>query len=152
LHKIVVCVGKNSVLNNLHVLEAVKTGRCYAGVLPQLINMFLVLEVIINSIIKFKLGFKISFRKFIGTMGDFGGQFVKNSLSKGFDFLFYGFATFSCQNDESCNKIWVEFAFHFPIIELDGCGAGEIVGLILKIQIIKTLFLLTQTTILCNLI
>jgi hypothetical protein len=48
-------------------------GRCYAGVFPQLVNMFLVLEIIIDSIIKFKSGFKISFRRFIGTMGDFGG-------------------------------------------------------------------------------
>jgi hypothetical protein len=139
LHKVVVCVGRNGVLDNLHVhvLGAVKTGRCYAGVLPQLVNMFLVLEVIIDSTIKFKPGFKISFRRFIGTMGDFGGQFVRNSLSKGFDFLFCGFATFSCQNDESCNKIWVKFASYFPIIEFDGCGAGEIVGLILKVQVIK---------------
>jgi hypothetical protein len=137
LHKIVVCVGRNGVLDNLHVLGAVKTGRCYAGVFPQLVNMFFVLEVIINSIIKFKLSFKISFRRFIRTMDDFGGQFVKNSLSKGFNFLFCGFATFSCQNDESCNKIWVKFAFHFPIIKLDGCGAGEVINLILKIQVIK---------------
>jgi hypothetical protein len=120
-------------LDNLHVLKAVKTGRYHAGVFPQLVNMFLVLKIIINSIIKFKLGFKIFFRRFIGTINDFGGQFVRNSLSKGFDFLFCGFATFSCQNDESCNKIWVEFASYFPIIELDGCGAGEIVGLILEI-------------------
>jgi hypothetical protein len=137
LHKIVVCVGRNGVLDNLHVLEAVKTGRYYAGVFSQLVNMFLVLKIIINSIIKFKLGFKISFRRFIRTINDFGGQFVKNSLSKGFDFLFCGFATFSCQNDESCNKIWIKFASHFPVIELDGCGAGEIVDLILKVQVIK---------------
>jgi hypothetical protein len=95
--------------------------------------MFLVLKVIINSIIKFKPGFKIFFRRFIGTMGDFGGQFVRNSLSKGFDFLFCGFAIFNCQNDESCNKIWVKFAFYFPVVELDGCGADEIVDLILKV-------------------
>jgi hypothetical protein len=124
-------------LNNLHVLKAMKTGRYYAGVLPQLVNMFLVLEVIIDSIIKFKSGFKIFFRRFIGTIGDFGGQFVRNSLSKGFDFLFCGFATFSCQSDESCNKIWVKFAFHFPVVELDDCGAGKVVGLILEVQVIK---------------
>jgi hypothetical protein len=124
-------------LDNLHILGAVKTGRCHASVFPQLVNMFLVLEIIINSIIKFKPGFKISFRRFIGTIGDFGGEFVRNSLSKGFDFLFCGFAISSCQNDESCNKIWVKFAFYFPIIELDGCGAGEIVGLILKVQIME---------------
>jgi hypothetical protein len=99
--------------------------------------MFFVLEIIIDSIIKFISGFKISFRRFIRTIDNFGGQFVKNSLSKGFDFLFCGFATFSCQNDESCNKIWVKFASYFPIIELDNCGAGEIVGLILEIQVIK---------------
>jgi hypothetical protein len=137
LHKIVVCVGRNGVLDNLHVLGAVRTGRYYAGVFPQLVNMFLVLEIIINSIIKFKPGFKISFRRFIRTIDDFGGQFVRNSLSKGFDFLFCGFAIFRCQNDESCNKIWVEFAFYFPVIELDGCGAGEIVGLILKVQVVE---------------
>jgi hypothetical protein len=137
LHKIVVCVNKNNVLDNLHVLEAVKTGCCYADVFPQLVNMFLVLKVIIDSIIKFRPDFKISFRRFIGTISDFDGQFVKNSLSKGFDFLFCDFATFSCQNDELCNKIWVEFAFYFPIVELDGCGAGEIVGFILKVQVIK---------------
>jgi hypothetical protein len=51
--------------------------------------------------------------------------------------LFCGFATFGCQGDESCNKVWVEFASYFPVIKLDGCGAGEIVGLILEIQIIK---------------
>jgi hypothetical protein len=68
---------------------------------------------------------------------DFGGQFARNSLSKGFDFLFCGFATFSCQNDESCNKVWVGFAFYFPIVELDGCGADEIVGFILKVQVMK---------------
>jgi hypothetical protein len=51
--------------------------------------------------------------------------------------LFCGFATFSCQNDESCNKTWVGFAFYFPVVELDGCGAGEIVGLILEVQIMK---------------
>jgi hypothetical protein len=137
LHKVVVCVNRNGVLDNLHVLKAVKTGHCYAGVFPQLVNMFLILKVIINSIIKFKPGFKISFRRFIGTMGDFGGQFVRNSLSKGFDFLFCGFAIFSCQSDESCNKIWVEFASYFPVVELDDCGAGEIVGLILEVQVIK---------------
>jgi hypothetical protein len=73
LHKIVVCIGRNGVLDNLHVLEAVKTGRCHAGVLPQLVNMFLILEIIIDSIIKFKPGFKIFSRRFIETMGDFGG-------------------------------------------------------------------------------
>jgi hypothetical protein len=124
-------------LDNLHVLEAVRTGRYYAGVFPQLVNIFLVLEIIIDSTIKFRPGFKIFFRRFIGTMGDFGGQFVRNSLSKGFDFLFCGFATFSCQNDESCNKIWVKFASHFPVVELDGCGAGKIVGLILEVQVMK---------------
>jgi hypothetical protein len=137
LHKIVVCVGRGGVLDNLHVLEAVRTDHYHAGVFPQLVNIFFVLEIIIDKIIKFKPGFKISFRRFIGTMGDFGGQFVRNSLSKGFDFLFCGFATFSCQSDESCNKIWVGFAFHFPIIKLDGCGANEIVGFILKVQIMK---------------
>jgi hypothetical protein len=124
-------------LDNLHVLGAVRTGRYHAGVLPQLVNMFLVLEVIIDSTIKFKPGFKISSRRFIGTIGDFGGQFVRNSLSKNFDFLFCGFATFSCQSNESCNKIWVKFASHFPVVKLDDCGAGEIVGLILKVQVIK---------------
>jgi hypothetical protein len=124
-------------LDNLHVLGAVRTGRCYAGVFSQLVNMFLVLEVIIDSTIKFRSGFKIFFRRFIGTMGDFGGQFVRNSLSKGFDFLFCGFATFSCQSDESCNKIWVGFAFYFPIVKLDDYGAGEIVGFILEVQVMK---------------
>jgi hypothetical protein len=92
LHRVVVCNG--GVLNNLHVLEAVRTGYCHAGVFPQLVNMFLVLEIIIDSIIKFRPGLKVFFRRFIGTMGDFVGQFVKNSLSKGFDFLFCGFAIF----------------------------------------------------------
>jgi hypothetical protein len=133
LHKIVVCVSRNGVLDNLHVLETVKTGRYYGGVFPQLVNIFFVLKIIIDSIIKFKSGFKILFRRFIRTIGDFGGQCVKNSLSKGFDFLFCGFATFSYQNDESCNKIWVKFAFYFPIIELDGCGADKVVNLILEV-------------------
>jgi hypothetical protein len=70
LHKIVVCVGRNGVLDNLHVVEIVRTGCCYAGVFPQLVNMFLVLEIIIDSIIKFKPGFKIFFRRFIRTMGN----------------------------------------------------------------------------------
>jgi hypothetical protein len=86
-------------LNNLHVLEAVRTDCCYAGVFPQLVNMFLVLEIIIDSIIKFKPGLKIFFRRFIRTMDDFVSQFVKNSLSKGFDFLFWGFAIFGCHSD-----------------------------------------------------
>jgi hypothetical protein len=73
LHKIIVCVSRNGVLNNLHVLGAVKTNLYYAGVFPQLVNIFLVLEIVINSIIKFKLGFKISFRRFIRTINDFGG-------------------------------------------------------------------------------
>jgi hypothetical protein len=51
--------------------------------------------------------------------------------------LFCGFATFGCQNDELCNKIWVKFAFYFPVIKLDGCGAGEVVGLILEVQIME---------------
>jgi hypothetical protein len=137
LHKIVVCVGKNSVLDNLHVLEAVRTGYCYAGVFPQLVNMFLVLEIIIDSIIKFKPGLKISFCMFIRTINDFGSQFVRNSLSKGFDFLFCGFATFGCQDDELCNKVWIGLASYFPVIKFDGCGAGEIVGLILEVQIME---------------
>jgi hypothetical protein len=58
-------------------------------------------------------------------MGDFGGQFVKNSLSKGFDFLFCGFATFSCQNDESCNKIWVKFAFLLAAHLCNGAASGN---------------------------
>jgi hypothetical protein len=56
---------------------------------------------------------------------------------KGFDFLFCGFATFGCQGDESCNKIWVKLAFYFPVIKFDGCGAGEVVGLILEVQIME---------------
>jgi hypothetical protein len=99
--------------------------------------MFLVLEIIINSIIKFKSGLKVSSRRFIRTIGDFGGQFVRNSLSKGFDFLFCGFATFGCQNNELCNKVWIKFAFCFPIVELDGCGASKVVDLVLKVQVIK---------------
>jgi hypothetical protein len=51
--------------------------------------------------------------------------------------LFWGFATFGCQNDESCNKVQVEFASNFPIVELDGCGAGEVVGLILEVQVME---------------
>jgi hypothetical protein len=51
--------------------------------------------------------------------------------------LFRGFAIFSCQNDESCNKVWIKFAFYFPIVKLDSCGAGEVVGLILKVQVMK---------------
>jgi hypothetical protein len=73
LHKIVVCVNKGGVLDNLHVLEAVRTGYYYTGVFSQLVNMFLILEIIVNSIIKFKSGFKIFFRKFIKTMNNFVG-------------------------------------------------------------------------------
>jgi hypothetical protein len=124
-------------LDNLHVLKPVKADRCYADVFSQLVNMFLVLEIIINSIIKFRPGFKVSFRRFIKAIGDFIGQFFRNSLLKGFGFLFCGFATFGCPSDKSCNEIWVKFAFYFPIVKLDGCGAGEIVGLKLKVQVMK---------------
>jgi hypothetical protein len=124
-------------LDSLRVLKTVRAGRCHAGVFPQLVNMFLVLEIVIDRIIKFRSGFKIFFRRFVGAMGDFVGQFVRDSLSKGFDFLFRGFAIFGCQSDESCNKIWVKLAFYFPIVKFDSCGASEIVSLILKVQVIK---------------
>jgi hypothetical protein len=137
LHKIVVCNSRNNVLNSLRVLETVRAGRYHAGVFPQLVNIFLILEIVINRTIKFKPGFKKIFRKFVRAMGNFVGQFVRDSLSKGFDFLFRGFATFGCQDDESCNKIWVELAFHFPVVKLDSCGAGEVVGLILEVQVME---------------
>jgi hypothetical protein len=137
LHKIVVCGSKGGILDNLRVLETVRAGYYHAGVFSQLVNMFFVLKIVINKIIKFRSGFKISFRRFVGAMGDFVGQFVKDSLSKGFDFLFRGFATFGCQDDESCNKVWVKLAFYFPVVKFDSCGASEVVGLILEVQIIK---------------
>jgi hypothetical protein len=51
--------------------------------------------------------------------------------------LFRGFATFGCQDDESCNKIWVKLAFYFPVVKIDSCGAGKIVRFILKAQVME---------------
>jgi hypothetical protein len=73
LHKIVVCDNRGNVLDSLRVLETVRADCCYAGVFPQLVNIFLVLEIVINRIIKFKPGFKIFFRRFIRAIGDFVG-------------------------------------------------------------------------------
>jgi hypothetical protein len=65
LHKIVVCGSRGGVLNSLRVLEAVRANYCYAGVFPQLVNMFLVLEIVIDRIIEFKPGFKVFFRSLL---------------------------------------------------------------------------------------
>jgi hypothetical protein len=51
--------------------------------------------------------------------------------------LFRGFAIFGCQGDESCNKVWVKLAFYFPVVKIDSCGAGEVVGFILEVQVIE---------------
>jgi hypothetical protein len=73
LHRIVVCGSRGGVLDSLRVLEIVRSGYCHAGVFSQLVNMFLVLEIVIDRIIEFRPGFKVFFRRFVGAMGDFVG-------------------------------------------------------------------------------